>query len=66
MEMRWEEQDNMGFINHKKAYSTVPREMAMTALMWMCVPQSEVTMVEGTYKETHGISLEKMCVLLVW
>ena len=46
------EMGGTGFINLKKAYSTVPREMVMTALMWMCVPQSEVTMVEGTYEET--------------
>ena len=32
-----------------------PREMAMTALMWMCVTQSEVTMGEGKYEETKHV-----------
>ena len=35
--MRWEEQDNLGFIDLNKASSTVPRKMAMTALMWKWV-----------------------------
>ena len=38
----------------KKAYDTVPRDMAMATLRWMGVPEAEVMMVEGTYEETKG------------
>ena len=36
----------MGFIDLGKACDSVPREMVMTKLRWMGVP--EVRMVEGT------------------
>ena len=42
----------MGFIDIEYAYDTVPRDMAMTTLRWMGVPEAEVRMVEGTYEET--------------
>ena len=44
----------VGSIHLEKAYDTVPRDMAMATLRWMGVPEAEVRMVEGTYKETKG------------
>ena len=44
----------LGFISLKKAYDTVPREMATSTLRWMGLPEAEVRMVEGTYAKTNN------------
>ena len=56
VEKKLEGQENMalGFIDLKKAYDTVPRDMALATLRLMGVPETEVRMVEGTYEETKG------------
>ena len=38
------------------AYDTVPREMVMTTLRWMGVPEAEVRLVEWMYKGSIGKS----------
>ena len=40
------------FIDLEKAFDTVPREMVMTTLRLMEVPEAEVRMVEGTYEKS--------------
>ena len=54
VEKRLEVQGSMalGFVDLEKAFVTVPREMVMTTLRWMGVPEAEVRMVEGAYKKT--------------
>ena len=42
------------FFDPDKAFDIVPREMVMTTLRWMGVPEAEVTMVEGTYEKTKA------------
>ena len=42
----------LGFVDLEKAFDTVPREMVMTTLLWMGVPEAEVRMVEGMYEKT--------------
>ena len=42
----------LGFVDLEKAFDTVPREMVMATLRWMGVPEAEVRMVEGMYKNT--------------
>ena len=49
MEKRLEVQ---GFVDLEKAFETLPREMVMTTLRWMGVPDAEVRMVEGMYEKT--------------
>ena len=44
----------LGFVDLEKAYDTVPRELVMSTLRWMCVPEAEVRMVEGMYEGTRG------------
>ena len=36
-----------GFVDLKKAYNTVPREMVMATMTWMGVPEAERRLVEG-------------------
>ena len=50
-ETKMEGQENMalGIIYLKKAFDTVPRDMAMTTLGWMGVPEAELWMVEDIY-----------------
>ena len=52
VEKRLEVQGSMalGFVDLKKAFDTVPREMVMATLRWMGVPEAEVRMGEGTYE----------------
>ena len=38
----------LGIIDLETTYYTVPRDMAMATLRWICVPEAEVRMVEGT------------------
>ena len=54
VEKRLEGQGSMtrGLIDLEKAFDTVPREMVMTTLPWMGVPEAEVRMVEGMYEKT--------------
>ena len=54
VEKRLEVQGSMalGFIDLKKAFDTVPKEMVMATLRWMGIPEAEVRMVEGTYEKT--------------
>ena len=42
----------LGYVDLEKAFDTVPREMVMSTLHWMVVPEAEVRMVEGTYGKT--------------
>ena len=42
----------LGFVDLEKAYDTVLREMVMVTLRWMGVPEAQVRLVEGMYKET--------------
>ena len=42
----------LGFVDLEKAFDTVPREMVMSTLRWMGVPEAEVRMVEDTYEKT--------------
>ena len=42
----------MGFVDLETAVDTVSREMVMATLRWMCVPEAEVRMIEGTYEKT--------------
>ena len=42
----------LGFVELKKAFDTVPREMVMATLRWMGVPEAEVRVGEGTYEKT--------------
>ena len=44
----------LGFVDLEKAYDTVPRELVMSTLRWMDVPEAEVRMVEGLYEGTKG------------
>ena len=44
----------LGFVDQEKAHDTIPREMVMATLRWMGVPEAEVRLVEGMYKETKG------------
>ena len=52
VEKRLEVQGSMalGLVDLEKVFDTLPREMVMTTLWWMGVPEAEVRMVEGTYK----------------
>ena len=54
VEKRLEVQCSMalGFIDLEKPFDTVPSEMVMATLRWMGVPEAEVRMVEGAYKNT--------------
>ena len=55
VEKRLELQGSMalGFVDLEKAFDTVvPREMVMTTLRWMRVPEAEVRTVEGMYEKT--------------
>ena len=56
VEKRLEMQERMavGFVNLKKAYDTVPREMVMATARWMGVPEAEARMVEAMYERTKG------------
>ena len=56
MEKKLEKQGNMciGFVDEKKAFDTVSREMVMATLRWLGVPEAEVRMVEATYEQTYG------------
>ena len=42
----------LGFVKVEKAFDTVPREMVMSTLRSIGVPEAEVRMVEGTYEKT--------------
>ena len=42
----------LGFVELEKAFDTVLREMVMTTLRWIGVPDAEVRIVEGTYEKT--------------
>ena len=42
------------FVDLEKAFDTVPRKMAMTALIWTGAPESDVRMVEAMYENTKG------------
>ena len=44
----------IGFVDLEKAFDTVSREMVMTPLRWLGVPEAEVRMVEATYELTNG------------
>ena len=54
VEKRLEVQGSMalGFVDLEKTFDTVLREMVMATLRWMGVPESEVSMVEGTSEKT--------------
>ena len=56
VEKRLEVQGSMalGFVDLEKAFDKVPRDMVMTTLRWMGVPQAEVRMVEGTYENSKS------------
>ena len=43
------------FVNLKKAFDTVPRELAFAVMRWMEVGEAEVRMVEEMYKETTAV-----------
>ena len=42
------------FVDLEKASDTASREMVMTTLRWLGVPEAEVRLVEGIYKGTKG------------
>ena len=42
----------LGYVDLEKAFDTVPREMVMSTLHWMVVPEAEVRMVEGMCEHT--------------
>ena len=42
----------LGFVDFKKAFDTLPREMVMATIWWMGVPEAEVKMGEGMYEKT--------------
>ena len=56
VEKRLEMQGRMavGFVDLEKAYDTVPREMVITTVRWMAVPEAEARMVEAMYERTKG------------
>ena len=43
------------FVDMKKAFDTVPRELAFAVMRWMEVGKAEVRMVEEMYKETTAV-----------
>ena len=45
----------LGFVDLEKAFDTVSREMVMTTLWWMGVPETEVRTVEGMYEKTTAV-----------
>ena len=50
----------LGSVDLEKAFDTVPREMVMTTLRWVGVPEAEVRMVEDIYeKSTARVVLGK-------
>ena len=56
VEKRLEMQGRMavGFVDLEKAYDTVRREMVMSTVRWMGVPEAEARMVEAMYERTKG------------
>ena len=44
----------MGIVDLEKAYDTVPREMVLTTMRWMGMPEAEARMVEAMYERTKG------------
>ena len=56
VEKKLEVKGNMvlGFVDLEKAYDRVPRELVMSTLRWMDVPEAEVRMVEELYVCTRG------------
>ena len=56
VEKRLERQGHTAFVDLEKAFDTVPRKMAMTTLIWMGAPESEVKMVEAMYENTCRMS----------
>ena len=43
----------MGFVHLEKAFDTVPREMVMSTLRWMGVPEAEVRMADKQTARTR-------------
>ena len=57
----------IGFMDLKKAFDTVPREVVMATVRWMGVPEAQARIVETMYERTKGgVLVGRGLAIIVW